>query len=270
MCCLKSHACRLSAYALPFARRRRRPPTLRAIIPPFSRPAEPVAHFSSPSPAAFSRADVVTDRQPSSNYMAAPLPHDASSCLYVEGLPADATEREISHIFRRFEGQGYQSIRMIPRESGKSGSKLYLCFVEFDNAHQATAAMHQLQGYRVDKTADMQGVRISYSNKPRHTSATRPARPLSSRPTTAPVARQNHEDDRRGRGFNEDARFDHDERQTYRRGMEHRDSFRDDDSERADEEYVMSVAEQPLLGGGEDDRRGFEQGERYDRDEQQV
>ena len=39
------------------------------------------------------------------NYLAIQLPPDASSTLYVEGLPSDATEREVSHIFRRFEGQ---------------------------------------------------------------------------------------------------------------------------------------------------------------------
>ena len=38
------------------------------------------------------------------NYMSAQLPRDASSTLYVEGLPSDATEREVAHIFRRFEG----------------------------------------------------------------------------------------------------------------------------------------------------------------------
>ena len=37
------------------------------------------------------------------NYMSQ-LPRDASSTLYVEGLPSDATEREVAHIFRRFEG----------------------------------------------------------------------------------------------------------------------------------------------------------------------
>lgn len=38
------------------------------------------------------------------------LPPDASSTLYVEGLPADATEREVGHIFRRFEGQARFSL----------------------------------------------------------------------------------------------------------------------------------------------------------------
>jgi len=38
------------------------------------------------------------------NYLSAQLPRDASSTLYVEGLPSDATEREVAHIFRRFEG----------------------------------------------------------------------------------------------------------------------------------------------------------------------
>jgi len=213
--------------------------------------------------------------QPTPNYIA-PLPTDASSCLYVEGLPSDATEREVAHIFRRFEGQGYQSIRMIPKESGRTGGKLYLCFVEFDNAHQATAAMHQLQGYRFDKNVDAQGMRVSYSNKPRHTPLGRlPGRPSSGppppRPSAAPVDRRLSEEDRRGRGgYEEDERYDRGDHAHYRRGMEHRDSFHDDESEHADDEYVITIDQQQPGGDVDDDRRrgSHEEGKRYDRDEQ--
>merc|ERR1719424_1383116 len=109
------------------------------------------------------------------NYMSAQLPRDASSTLYVEGLPSDATEREVAHIFRRFEGHGYQSIRMLARESSKTpGKNLYLCFVEFDNPHQATACLHQMQGYKVDKAIEGGGVKISFA-KSKGDRAQRPA-----------------------------------------------------------------------------------------------
>ena len=70
------------------------------------------------------------------------LPHDATSTLYIEGLPADASEREVAHIFRRYDGHGFQSVRMRAIESSKSpGTNLFLCFAEFDNPHQATVAL---------------------------------------------------------------------------------------------------------------------------------
>ena len=46
------------------------------------------------------------------------VPKDATSCLYIEGIPPDATEREVAHIFRPFPG--YMLARLIPRSS-KSG-----------------------------------------------------------------------------------------------------------------------------------------------------
>merc|ERR1719253_492373 len=92
------------------------------------------------------------------NYQMTQLPRDASSTLYVEGLPSDATEREVANVFRRFEGHGYQSIRMLARESSKTpGKNLYLCFVEFDNPHQATSCLNQMQGYKWDKGSDQTG-----------------------------------------------------------------------------------------------------------------
>lgn len=175
--------------------------------------------------------------QSAPDYLRMQLPADASSTLYVEGLPSDATEREVSHIFRRFEGQGYQSIRMLARDSSKQpGSKLYLCFVEFDNPHQATVAMHQLQGYRVDKSLDGAGVKISYAKtRPprgeRSGGAPRPppARSSGAPPTSAALEsrmseRDEMEQDSHGRGGHR------------RDGREHRDSYHDEyeDSERGD------------------------------------
>lgn len=89
------------------------------------------------------------------------LPSDASSTLFVEGLPSDITVREVSHIFRPFPG--YQSLRIVPKESKSDPAKVFtLCFVEYDTKVQSTCAMHQLQGYRIDEK-DLHGLRISYA-----------------------------------------------------------------------------------------------------------
>ncbi|RWV86845.1 hypothetical protein GW17_00051219 [Ensete ventricosum] len=44
-----------------------------------------------------------------------PLPPDASNTLFVEGLPADCTRREVSHIFRPFVG--FEEVRLVNKES---------------------------------------------------------------------------------------------------------------------------------------------------------
>jgi len=184
---------------------------------------------------------------PQPNYMAMSLPADASSTLYIEGLPTDSTEREVSHIFRRFDGQGYQSLRLIARDSQKAiGTKLFLCFVEFDNAHQATVAMQQLQGYRIDKTADAPGIKISYSRQKSRPPAERPPlrppaesrEPRSSSYDDRDDGRDRDRDRDRGRDRDRDDRYDGHRRD----GREHRDSFHDDDSER-DDAYSMDGVE---------------------------
>jgi len=94
-----------------------------------------------------------------------PLPTDACQTLYVEGLPLDATEREVAHIFRPWAG--FQSLRILPKESKQYPNKIYnLCFVEFDNKYQSSIAMHALQGYKMDKM-DTKGLSISYAKSER-------------------------------------------------------------------------------------------------------
>ncbi|CAN6480668.1 unnamed protein product [Victoria cruziana] len=44
-----------------------------------------------------------------------PLPPDASSTLFIEGLPSNCTRREVSHIFRPFVG--YKEVRLVNKES---------------------------------------------------------------------------------------------------------------------------------------------------------
>ncbi len=50
--------------------------------------------------------------------------------MYVEGIPLDATEREVAHIFRPF--LGFKTVRLIPREK-KPGEKVILCFADFES-----------------------------------------------------------------------------------------------------------------------------------------
>jgi len=89
------------------------------------------------------------------------LPAEASSTLFVEGLPSDATVREVGHIFRPYAG--FQSLRIVPKESKTDPAKVFsLCFVEYDSKLQSSTAMHALQGYRMD-TSDQHGLRISYA-----------------------------------------------------------------------------------------------------------
>eukprot|EP01094_Clydonella_sp_ATCC50884_P019937 TRINITY_DN4009_c0_g2_i1.p1 TRINITY_DN4009_c0_g2~~TRINITY_DN4009_c0_g2_i1.p1 ORF type:complete len:252 (-),score=60.15 TRINITY_DN4009_c0_g2_i1:132-821(-) len=96
--------------------------------------------------------------------MTAPPP-DSASTLYIEGLPLDATEREVSHIFRPYAG--YQSCRILVKQSKQHPSLTFLlCFVEFDTCYQSTIAMHSLQGYRIDQN-DTKGLTISYARSDR-------------------------------------------------------------------------------------------------------
>eukprot|EP01098_Paradermamoeba_levis_P006335 TRINITY_DN262_c0_g1_i3.p1 TRINITY_DN262_c0_g1~~TRINITY_DN262_c0_g1_i3.p1 ORF type:complete len:146 (-),score=28.23 TRINITY_DN262_c0_g1_i3:138-575(-) len=94
-----------------------------------------------------------------------PLPSDSSSTLYVEGLPLDATDREVAHIFRPFSG--FQSLRTLTKESKTNPTRNYkLCFIEFDNKYQATVALHSVQGYKMDKY-DTKGINITYAKTER-------------------------------------------------------------------------------------------------------
>jgi RNA recognition motif-containing protein len=95
------------------------------------------------------------------SYQAYHLPADAAPTLYVEGLPLDATEREVSHIFRQMPG--YLDLRIMLKESKQHPARVFnFCFVEFDNKYHATAALHHLQGYKMEKN-DVKGLSISYA-----------------------------------------------------------------------------------------------------------
>ncbi|KAG5051184.1 hypothetical protein AAZX31_02G079000 [Glycine max] len=95
-----------------------------------------------------------------------PLPPDASSTLYVEGLPSDSTRREVAHIFRPFVG--YREVRLVSKESKhRGGDPHYLCFVDFANPACAATAMSALQGYKVDElNPESSHLRLQFSRYP--------------------------------------------------------------------------------------------------------
>ncbi|CAO2164968.1 unnamed protein product [Urochloa humidicola] len=95
-----------------------------------------------------------------------PLPPDASSTLYIEGLPANCTRREVSHIFRPFVG--FREVRLVNKESRHPGGDPHvLCFVDFDNPAQATIALEALQGYKFDEhDRDSAHLRLQFSRFP--------------------------------------------------------------------------------------------------------
>jgi len=132
--------------------------------------------------------------------------------------------------------QGYQSIRMLARESSKTpGKNLYLCFVEFDNAHQATACMNQMQGYKVDKGVEGVGIKISFAKAKSQRSEKPPARAVGAPPRSSDLEDRSRESERHDNRDSAEREY-----RDYRRdGREHRDSYRDDyeDSERGDDDY---------------------------------
>lgn len=71
-----------------------------------------------------------------------------SSTLYVDNVPADVSEREISHIFRPFPG--FQDVRHVPMKKTGYDAKAFLCFIEFASTESAMAALQTLQGYVLD------------------------------------------------------------------------------------------------------------------------
>ncbi|CAD5181756.1 unnamed protein product [Musa acuminata subsp. malaccensis] len=95
-----------------------------------------------------------------------PLPPDASNTLFVEGLPADCTRREVSHIFRPFVG--FQEVRLVNKESRHPGADpLVLCFVDFVTTAQAAIALEALQGYKFDESdRESANLRLQFARFP--------------------------------------------------------------------------------------------------------
>eukprot|EP00029_Vermamoeba_vermiformis_P009420 TRINITY_DN468_c0_g1_i2.p1 TRINITY_DN468_c0_g1~~TRINITY_DN468_c0_g1_i2.p1 ORF type:complete len:222 (-),score=55.35 TRINITY_DN468_c0_g1_i2:142-807(-) len=78
--------------------------------------------------------------------------YQASSTLYVNNLPSDATERELTNLFRFIPN--FVQVRMIHKEGKNS-----FCFVDFRDPDSAYVARSLLQGYRMDSRG---GIHIEY------------------------------------------------------------------------------------------------------------
>lgn len=106
-----------------------------------------------------------------------PLPPEARQVLYVEGLPADISQREVSHIFRPCPG--FQKVRMVSKPSKMDPNVIsMLAFVDFTDIASSTNAMHALQGYPLDPEASQTIVlKLKYAidrhNRPSTYSGTR-------------------------------------------------------------------------------------------------
>jgi RNA recognition motif-containing protein len=70
-----------------------------------------------------------------------PIPKNATNTVYVEGIPVDASEREVAHIFRPFIG--FRTVRLIRREK-RPGEKVVFCFVDFETPLQTTIVINTL------------------------------------------------------------------------------------------------------------------------------
>lgn len=95
-----------------------------------------------------------------------PLPPEASSTLFVEGLPANCARREVSHIFRPFVG--FKEVRLVIKESRYPGGHPFvLCFVDFVSPAHAATAMDTLQGYKLDQhDRDSPNLRLQFARRP--------------------------------------------------------------------------------------------------------
>ncbi|CAM9481163.1 unnamed protein product, partial [Chrysoparadoxa australica] len=90
------------------------------------------------------------------------LPRDASNSLYVEGFSADATERELKHIFRPFFG--YRNLRLKVKNDNPALPPKHMAFVEFEGPHQAAVALSAVSEYVMDRQDSSQGtLRVQFA-----------------------------------------------------------------------------------------------------------
>lgn len=88
--------------------------------------------------------------------------------LYVGNLPATVNEDELVAVFRKCVGFKRLSFRLKPNGP--------MCFVEFEDIHCATVAMHDLYGVMLS-CSGRSGIRLSYSKNPLGVRAPNPGTP---------------------------------------------------------------------------------------------
>ncbi|XP_029655341.1 U2 small nuclear ribonucleoprotein B''-like [Octopus sinensis] len=70
-------------------------------------------------------------------------PPDASSVLFVENIPSDATEHDLNILFKKFSG--FKELRY-------TSARPEVSFVEYENETCATAALQSLQNFKLSPT----------------------------------------------------------------------------------------------------------------------
>lgn len=100
------------------------------------------------------------------------VPADASSTLFVEGLPSDCSRREAAHVFRPFVG--FKEVRLVRKDAKRpGGDQFILCFVDFVDSRCAATALEALQGYKFDEAErDSDSLRLQFARNPGPRSAT--------------------------------------------------------------------------------------------------
>ena len=66
--------------------------------------------------------------------------------LFVQNLPAEASELMVSMLFQQFPG--YKEVRMVEQKPG-------IAFVQFEHEMQSGVAMQGLQGFKITPTNSM-------------------------------------------------------------------------------------------------------------------
>jgi len=74
------------------------------------------------------------------------VPKAASTTILVEGLPSDASEREVAHIFRPF--LGFKSVKIVAKSvespDSQKNEKGNICYADFETSEQATAVVNTI------------------------------------------------------------------------------------------------------------------------------
>lgn len=134
---------------------RAHPPSLAACCPGACVVAAAAAKRKATAAAPAAGAAAPGGTAPSSAAPAAPAPAAAlpppveaapNKLLFVQNLPAEASELMVSMLFQQFPG--YKEVRMVEQKPG-------IAFVEFEHEMQSGVAMQGLQGFKITPTNSM-------------------------------------------------------------------------------------------------------------------
>ncbi|KAK6936647.1 hypothetical protein RJ641_033677 [Dillenia turbinata] len=102
-----------------------------------------------------------------------PLPPEATSTLFVEGLPSNCRRREVAHIlflqifFALLLDTKKLDLLARNQDMLAGGDPLVLCFVDFASPAHAATAMDALQGYKFDEHShESNSLRLQFARYP--------------------------------------------------------------------------------------------------------